>query len=168
MKLDQNVMLGQQIEGHNGGVSSVTISADGKTLASGGDDNTIKIWDVGTGELKHTLEGHNSSVRSVTISADGKTLASGSDDSTIKIWDLGTGKLKHTLEDHNNWVLSVTISADGKTLASGGGDNTIKIWDFDLNSLIQRNCDWVRNYLQNSSEVSQEDRGLCDDIPSSI
>ena len=160
--------LKDTLEGHNDAVGSVTISADGKTLASGGDDNTIKIWDVGTGELKHTLEGHNSSVRSVTISADGKTLASGSDDSTIKIWDLGTGKLKHTLEDHNNWVLSVTISADGKTLASGGGDNTIKIWDFDLNSLIQRNCDWVRNYLQNSSEVSQEDRGLCDDIPSSI
>ncbi|MDH6086987.1 WD40 repeat domain-containing protein [Umezakia ovalisporum] len=78
------------------------------------------------------------------------------------------GDLIRTLEGHNSWVRSVIISPDGKTLASGSGDNTIKIWDLDLDSLIQRNCDWVRNYLQNSSEVSEEDGGLCDDISSSM
>ncbi|MDH6099753.1 WD40 repeat domain-containing protein [Anabaenopsis sp. FSS-46] len=157
------------LPGHNGGVSSVTITPDGKTLASGSHDNTIKIWDLNTGNLKRTLQGHNDVVSSVTISPDGKTLASGSWDDSIKIWDLATGGLICTLEGHSSWVLSVTISRDGK-LASGSYDKPIKIWDLDLDldSLIQRNCDWVRNYLQNSSEVSQEDRGLCDDIRSSI
>jgi WD40 repeat protein len=134
----QNIFYASQRhswEGDNDVVSSVTITPDGKTLASGSHDNTIKIWDLGTGKLKDTLEGHNGEVRSVTISPDGKTLASGSDDKTIKIWDLGTRELKHTLQGHNDAVRSVTISPDGKTLASGSYDKTIKIWDLGTGKL---------------------------------
>ncbi|QYX31454.1 serine/threonine-protein kinase [Sphaerospermopsis torques-reginae] len=68
-------------------VNSVAISSDGNTLV-GSDDNTIKIWNLATGELKSTLTGHSDSVRSLAISPDGRTLVSGSDDNTIKIWRL--------------------------------------------------------------------------------
>ncbi|MGI2909791.1 WD40 repeat domain-containing protein, partial [Hassallia sp. VBCCA 56010] len=78
---------------HSNSVRSVAFSPDGKTLASGSDDNTIKLWDVATGKLSQTLTGHSNSVRSVAFSPDGKTLASGSDDNTIKLWDVATGKL---------------------------------------------------------------------------
>ncbi|MDZ8224257.1 MAG: ribosome assembly protein 4, partial [Nostoc sp. ChiVER01] len=68
------------LEGHSSRVSSVVFSPDGKTLASGSDDNTIKLWDISTGKAMKTLTGHSSRVSSVIFSPDGKTLASGSDD----------------------------------------------------------------------------------------
>ncbi|MBD0266555.1 MAG: hypothetical protein ICV78_28695, partial [Tolypothrix sp. Co-bin9] len=87
---------------------SVAFSSDGKTIASGSDDNTIKIWDSSIGKLIRTLTGHSQRVLSVAFSSDGKTIASGSDDNTIKIWyfDLdnllsrGCQKLKAYLITH--------------------------------------------------------------------
>ncbi|MEH2189636.1 MAG: ribosome assembly protein 4, partial [Nostoc sp.] len=80
------------LEGHSSTVYSVGFSPDGKTLASGSSDNTIKLWDVSTGKAIKTLTGHSSRVYSVGFSPDGKTLASGSSDNTIKLWDVSTGK----------------------------------------------------------------------------
>ncbi|MDB9449019.1 NACHT and WD repeat domain-containing protein, partial [Dolichospermum circinale] len=81
------------LKGHDSSVYSVGFSRDGKQLASGSDDKTIKIWDVTTGKVLNTLKGHDSWVYSVGFSRDGKQLASGSDDKTIKIWDVTTGKV---------------------------------------------------------------------------
>ncbi|MBE9058204.1 PD40 domain-containing protein [Sphaerospermopsis sp. LEGE 08334] len=103
-------------------------SPDGKTLASGSLDNTIKLWDVATGVSIATLTGHSSSVNSVAFSPDGQTLVSGSWDKTIKLWDVATGVSIATLTGHSSSVRSVAFSPDGKTLASGSGDRTIKIW----------------------------------------
>ena len=97
-------------------------------MASGSKDNTIKLWNVKTGNLLQTLNGHSSPVCSVVYSPDGQTLASGSDDNTIKLWNVKTGKLLQTLTGHSNPVCSVVYSPDGQTLASGSDDNTIKIW----------------------------------------
>jgi WD40 repeat protein len=69
----------------------VSFSSDGKILASGSDDKTIKLWDVETGKEIRTLTGHNSYVNSVSFSSDGKTLASGSSDGTIKLWNGSNG-----------------------------------------------------------------------------
>jgi len=112
-----------------GGVYSVAISPDGRTLASGSNDKTIKIWNLTTGQEIHTLKGHSAGVYSVAISPDGRTLASGSNDKTIKIWNLTTGQEIHTLKGHSAGVRSVAISPDGRTLASGSNDKTIKIWN---------------------------------------
>jgi WD40 repeat protein len=60
-------------------------------LASGSDDNTVKLWDVQSGDCVRTLEGHSNWVRSVAWSGDGLTLASGSDDNTVKLWDVQSG-----------------------------------------------------------------------------
>ena len=118
-----------RLQGHNSWVYSVSISPDGKTLASGSRDNTIKLWDLETGEESRTLVGHNDSVHSVNISPDGRTLASGSADNTIKLWDVKTGEEIRTLPGHYGWITSVNFSPDGKTLASGSLDNTIRLWD---------------------------------------
>ncbi|QNP29234.1 nSTAND1 domain-containing NTPase [Cylindrospermopsis curvispora] len=156
------------LTGHQSSVNSVTISPDGKTLVSASSDKTIKIWDMATGREKHTLTGHQSSVNSVTISPDGKTLVSASYDNTIKIWDMATGREKHTVTGHQSSVNSVTISPDGKTLVSASYDNTIKIWDIsdisdiNVNSLLQKVCNRVRNYLRHDNLVPVEDRYLCD------
>src|SRR5438876_127611 len=74
--------------GHSGFVLSVAFSPDGKMLASGSADNTIKLWDVASGQELKTLKGHSGSVYSVAFSADGKTVASGSRDTTIRLWNV--------------------------------------------------------------------------------
>ena len=70
-----------------GGSGARPLSPDGKRIASGGDDNTVRIWDGASGYEVMTLKGHTGSVRSVTFSPDGRRLASGSLDGTIMIWD---------------------------------------------------------------------------------
>jgi WD40 repeat protein len=114
---------------HDGEVSSVAFSPDGKTLASGSLDRTIKLWDVATDNEQATLQGHTGLVWSVAFSPDGQMLASGSEDTTIKLWDVQTGQERVTLKGHTDQVRSVAYSPDGKTLASGSWDQTIKLWD---------------------------------------
>jgi WD40 repeat protein len=159
-----NLETGEEIrtlKGHNGQVNSVSISNDSKTIVSGSYDSTIKVWNLETGELIRTLTGHGGRVSSVSISNDSKTIVSGSADKTIKVWNLETGEEIRTLTGHNGPVNSVSISNDSKTIVSGSDDNTIKVWNIDLDWLMERNCDWVRGYLQNPT-VKKEDKGLCD------
>ncbi len=113
------------------GVKSIAFSPDGKTLASGGGDNVIHLWDIGTGKRKMTLVGHTHWVFSLAFSPDGKTLASGSVDSDIRLWDPHTGEPKKTLTGHGNWVRSIAFSPDGKTLVSGSDDGSVLIWELN-------------------------------------
>lgn len=131
----QNAQV-QNLAGHSGPIWTVAISADGQTLVSGGADSNVKVWDLPSGKLRHTLSGHDDTVWSVAISADGKTLASGSSDKTIKVWSVPSGKLLRTLSGHNDTVWSVAISANGKILASGGEDKIVKVWSVPTGKLV--------------------------------
>ena len=88
----QEPKLPDTLKGHTDGVYCVAYSPDGKTLASGSVDKTIKLWSVATGKEQATLKGHMKEVSSVAYSPDGKTLASGSFDGTIKLWDMPAAK----------------------------------------------------------------------------
>jgi WD40 repeat protein len=117
--------------GHSNPVRSVAFSPDGKTLASGSSDETVRLWDLATRQLLgEPLVGHSNSVLSVAFSPDGKTLASGSFDDTVRLWDLATRQpLGEPLVGHSLVVTSMAFSPDGKTLASGSYDFTVRLWD---------------------------------------
>ena len=109
-----------------GNVTTIAISPDGKAVASGGWDETIRLWNAETGKETARLEGHQSGmIAAVTISPDGKHLASrGGLDGVVILWDLATGKPLHKFEKLskvNPWRLNrsagLTFSPDGKTLA---------------------------------------------------
>ena len=118
-----------RLEGHHGSVNSVSFSPDGQTIASGSDDQTIKLWSRDGTKLK-TLSGHHGAVTSVSFSPDGQTIASGSDDQTIKLWSRDGIELK-TLRGHQGTVANVSFSPDGQTIASSSDDQTIKLWNRD-------------------------------------
>ncbi|MEG3844275.1 WD40 repeat domain-containing protein [Microcoleus sp. herbarium14] len=132
----------RSIEGHSHWVLSVAISPDGNTLVSGSADKNIKVWNLKTGQLIHTLidlSWYSSWVTAVAITPDGKTIVSGSTTKTIKIWDLNTGNLKETLQDPKELssVLSLCISHDGKVIACGSTNHKITLWNLDGGKLIR-------------------------------
>src|SRR5438876_3907563 len=92
------------LRGHSGWISSLAYSPDGKRLASGSADKTVKIWTIPSGEETATLRGHTDYVSSVAISPDGKLLATGSFDKTVKFWQLATNEEKATLRGHRGIV----------------------------------------------------------------
>jgi WD40 repeat protein len=110
-----------------GWIYSVAISPDGQTVASGGYEQPVTLWDTGTGRRLRILTEHSGRVYSVAFSPNGKILASGGEDSTVRIWNYRTGELLHTLK-HLGPVRCVTFSPDGQTLVSGSEDRTVKVW----------------------------------------
>jgi WD40 repeat protein/tRNA A-37 threonylcarbamoyl transferase component Bud32 len=124
-------------KGHSSDVNSVAFANDGITLASGSDDNTIKLWNVATKKEIRTLKGHSQWIWTVAFSPDGKTLATGSADRDIKLWNVSTGEEIRTLRGHKGGIASLAFSPDGNTLATASLDKTIKLWNLSTGQVIQ-------------------------------
>jgi RNA polymerase sigma factor (sigma-70 family) len=107
----------------------VVFSPDGKTLASGGHDGSVRLWDFATGKEIQQCVGHTAEVNCVSFSSDGKGLASASTDLTIRLWDAASGKELGQCRGHKAHVVCVSFSPDGKRLVSASWDGTIRLWD---------------------------------------
>jgi WD40 repeat protein len=117
------------LEGHTDSVYAVAVTPDGKHAISGSWDNTLRIWDIESGEEIQTLEGHTSEITAVAVTPDGKHAISGSKDNTLRVWNIQSGEEIQTLEGHTNRVYAIAVTPDGKHAISGSEDNTLSVWD---------------------------------------
>ncbi|KAL5522349.1 hypothetical protein ACEPAG_8365 [Sanghuangporus baumii] len=129
-------------------IRSVCFSPDGKLLATGAEDKTIRIWEIAKKRVKRVTtriwdmetgmqkvleinepDGVDAGVTSVAISPDGRFVAAGSLDTVVRIWEVQSGILVERLKGHRDSVYSVAFTPDGKGIVSGSLDKTLKHWD---------------------------------------
>ncbi|CAM0142552.1 unnamed protein product [Umbelopsis sp. WA50703] len=116
-------------KGHNGPVTSLSLTPDEQTLFTGSWDKTIKQWDVKSGECVKTLIGHTDFVKVILLV--GKYLFSGSADSHIRQWDIQTGECVRDLKAHSRSVECLAVSEDGRSLFSASSDRSIRKWNIE-------------------------------------
>ena len=126
----------EEFIGHKDYVDIAVLSPDGRTLASGSRDRTIRLWDVATGEPLKTLTGPNSDILNLAFSPDGRVLASGSGEE-IWLWNASTGQHLQTLAGYAAGVSCVSFSVDGRILA-GGSDGEILLWEVVTGREVKR------------------------------
>ena len=150
---DKGWRRGGSGKGHRDRVNSLTFKPNSYLLASGSDDNTIRIWNMtlelgGNRSAVRKLQGHTHRVWSVAWSPDGRTLASASQDGTVRLWNPDNGINFAVLRGHTSSVRCVAWSPDGRILASGSADDTIRLWNPDTHG--------IRRVLRGHTDIIQQ------------
>ncbi|WP_157112857.1 WD40 repeat domain-containing protein [Nocardia speluncae] len=119
-----------KLTGYSGSVFSVAFSPDGRDLAVGSSDGTVRLWDPATGkQIGEPINSHTDPVYAVAFSPDGRVLATGSSDGPLKLWDPVTRKQIGEPLQQPGGIASVAFSPDGRFLATGNGYGTVSLWD---------------------------------------
>ncbi|HVK12419.1 MAG TPA: c-type cytochrome domain-containing protein [Gemmataceae bacterium] len=125
---DPKVMVKQLLDTDDS-VLCVAVSADGKRVASGGCDRTVRVWEYPSGKPEQTIENHADWVLGLAFAPDGKHLLTCSRDKTAKVWDLAAKESVLTFPEHQNPVFGVAVKADSKAGFSVGTDKQLRTWN---------------------------------------
>lgn len=125
------------LRGRNVAIRTMALSADGRTLASGGGGPHIDLWDIHTGQALHPLTNLDYATVFVTFSPDGLQLASIGVDPTVTLWDARTWQRLDILQVYTNPIYSIAFSPDGEQLFSGSADGTLCLWAPQSGRVVQ-------------------------------
>jgi WD40 repeat protein len=126
-----------QLEGHQGAVQALVFSPDHKMLASGGDDQSVRLWDITSGKQLHKLTGHDKGIRLLAFSPDGRLLVSASFDNTVRVWEIATGKNLARIQAALVSGRPLAFAPDGKTLAVGNVSQ-IQLHETETGKLVRQ------------------------------
>jgi WD40 repeat protein len=119
------------LEGHIGWTTGVAAAPNGRRAISSSDDNSLRLWDLESGQCLRTLEGHADTVTGVAIMPDGRRALSASWDKTVWLWDMESGQRLRTLEGHTGSTTGVAAASDGRRALSASKDKTLRVWDLE-------------------------------------
>ncbi|GMW00568.1 MAG: hypothetical protein AMXMBFR84_17050 [Candidatus Hydrogenedentota bacterium] len=125
---DEGRGLQRIIAAHRDGVSSARISRNGRYALSGSKDNTVKLWDLKTGNCVRKLKGHRKSVASVYLSRHGTVALSGCVDGTVRLWDIGRAECIRDMDGKGGTVSCVALSTTRNIIVSGHEDAALRFW----------------------------------------
>ena len=150
---------------------ALAYNPDGRTIAAGGHDKTIRIWDAGSGKLVRALSGHTGMIAAIAFSPDGRKLASaGKDglvlmegevrspdkDNVLRLWDVDSGREISTLRRTIQYANGIVFGADGNTLVVvGSGDHSVELWDLAKGKLARN----LKGHTQLVSAVAKSADG---------
>lgn len=127
----------------NGAISCVSMSPDGKLIATAWDDITVTIWRLADGLTVQSLadQGHADTIWTVCFSPDCEYAVTGGADSVALVWEVRTGDVIHRLVGHTQDVVAVAYSPDGTTIATGSADCSLKLWGAVTGELLHNFTD---------------------------